>query len=267
MFDTLTRDYPFLQALMEDVAEVSQYLWQKGWAERNAGNISVRITGQIKFGDLPSHEPPVFQLPMRYPGLGGEVFFMTGTGRRMRDVKRFPEKNTLIIVLDTEGTSYRILSHTAEHLRDLRPTSELSSHLSIHQYLNKEKPAKKAVLHSHPDEIIALSHMPGLTDEKNLNRVIWGMHPEAVVFLPAGAAMVPYQVTGSNELGKETLQALRYHDVVIWEKHGCLAVAEGIGEAFDLMDIVNKSADIYLKCRAAGFEPEGLSEEQINKLK
>jgi len=28
-----------------DISEVTQYLWQKGWAERNAGNISVDITG------------------------------------------------------------------------------------------------------------------------------------------------------------------------------------------------------------------------------
>jgi rhamnulose-1-phosphate aldolase len=30
-----------LQRLVLDVAELAQYLWQKGWAERNAGNISV----------------------------------------------------------------------------------------------------------------------------------------------------------------------------------------------------------------------------------
>ena len=31
---------PGLAAVIEQVAEVTGYLWQKGWAERNGGNIS-----------------------------------------------------------------------------------------------------------------------------------------------------------------------------------------------------------------------------------
>ena len=33
-----------LAAAVNDVAEVAGYLWQKGWAERNGGNITVNIT-------------------------------------------------------------------------------------------------------------------------------------------------------------------------------------------------------------------------------
>ena len=29
---------------VEQVAEVAGYLWQKGWAERNGGNITVNVT-------------------------------------------------------------------------------------------------------------------------------------------------------------------------------------------------------------------------------
>ena len=35
---------PALQAEIGKVAEVAGYLWQKGWAERNGGNITVNIT-------------------------------------------------------------------------------------------------------------------------------------------------------------------------------------------------------------------------------
>lgn len=33
-----------LECQIADVAEVAGYLWQRGWAERNGGNISVNIT-------------------------------------------------------------------------------------------------------------------------------------------------------------------------------------------------------------------------------
>ena len=35
--------YPALKAEIDKVAEVAGYLWQKGWAERNGGNITVNI--------------------------------------------------------------------------------------------------------------------------------------------------------------------------------------------------------------------------------
>ena len=38
-------------------------------------------------------------------------------------------------------------------------------------------------------------------------------------------------------------------------------------EAFDLIDILVKSADIFLKCLSAGFDPEGLTDEQLAELK
>ena len=35
---------PGLEAVINQIAEVTGYLWQKGWAERNGGNITVNIT-------------------------------------------------------------------------------------------------------------------------------------------------------------------------------------------------------------------------------
>ena len=48
--------------------------------------------------------------------------------------------------------------------------------------------------------------------------------------------------------------------------HGCLAVARDPGTAFDLVDTLNKAARMYLACRAAGFEPRGLSAEELADL-
>ncbi|NQT76724.1 MAG: DUF4976 domain-containing protein [Bacteroidetes bacterium] len=56
-----------LEEIILQVAEVAQYLWQKGWAERNAGNISVNIDHLIE-GDLDEiSQYPDFELPEPYP--------------------------------------------------------------------------------------------------------------------------------------------------------------------------------------------------------
>ena len=38
---------PALKAEIDKVAEVAGYLWQKGWAERNGGNITINITDWV----------------------------------------------------------------------------------------------------------------------------------------------------------------------------------------------------------------------------
>ena len=41
---SILENRPALTAEVEKVAEVAGYLWQKGWAERNGGNITINIT-------------------------------------------------------------------------------------------------------------------------------------------------------------------------------------------------------------------------------
>lgn len=41
---SILENRPALAAEVNKVAEVAGYLWQKGWAERNGGNITVNIT-------------------------------------------------------------------------------------------------------------------------------------------------------------------------------------------------------------------------------
>ena len=37
-----------IKQVLKDISEVSGYMWNKGWAEKNAGNISVNITQILK---------------------------------------------------------------------------------------------------------------------------------------------------------------------------------------------------------------------------
>ena len=42
--ESILNNRPALAKEINKVAEVAGYLWQKGWAERNGGNITINIT-------------------------------------------------------------------------------------------------------------------------------------------------------------------------------------------------------------------------------
>ena len=70
-----------------------------------------------------------------------------------------------------------------------------------------------------------------------------------------------------TEDAEATIAQLREYDVVMWEKHGVCAVGPDIFEAFDQVDVLSKSAQIYLTARSMGFEPAGTTQEQMDELK
>ena len=59
---------------------------------------------------------------------------------------------------------------------------------------------------------------------------------------------------------------LEDYDVVMWEKHGVFAKGKDVKDAFDQIDVLSKSAKIYINARCMGFEPEGMSDEQMKEM-
>ena len=201
---SILENRPALAAEVDKVAEVAGYLWQKGWAERNGGNITVNITEHVD--DVIRAMEPVsgrFPIGTTLPRLKGCYFFCKGTNKRMRDLARRPMENGSVIRILDDCASYEIIADKA-----VKPTSELASHLAMHN-----------------------------------------------------------QMIASVELAEATIAQLREYDVVMWEKHGVCAVGPDIFEAFDQVDVLSKSAQIYLTARSMGFEPAGTTQEQMDELK
>ena len=179
----------------------------------------------------------------------------------MRYVARAPFLNGSIIRINAKGTAYDIVAEEA-----VMPTSELPSHLAMHNFLRAQGRNNRVVLHTHPTDLIGLSHCAPFLDSEYLTRTLWAMIPECRVIVPRGVGIIPYEVPGSIELAKATIAQLDRHDVVLWEKHGILAVGEDLIECFDAIDTLSKSAQIYLNARQAGYEPQGLSDQQLEDL-
>jgi rhamnulose-1-phosphate aldolase len=254
-----------IQHEITKVCQVAGYLWQKGWAERNAGNISLDLTGlaedtqwDIKNSRYISHILPA--------EASGKLIFITGTGERLRDLADQSEKIACIIKIDEKAQGYYII-WGGEGNRMFRPSMEFISHLSIHLYNERSQNNNRCVLHSHPIELIAISHHPYFGhDESALNTAIWSMLPEVRVFVPRGIYLAPYEITGSEALSNITIEGLKSRDVVLWSKHGALTTGRDAQEAFDFMDVANKGVTIYLKCLQAGFTPEGLTGDEMKGL-
>jgi rhamnulose-1-phosphate aldolase len=255
-----------LKAIVIETSEIAGYLWQRGWAERNAGNISVNLS-DITDDEIPDQSRfPYIELPFAYPNLSGSSFLVTGTGKRMRDLAHKPIRSLLVIKLNPEANGYWILSQKAGSDNFL-PTSELPTHLGIHQMIAEQGSGEKVVMHTHATELIAVTQTKEFCSEASINKLLWGMHPETIIFVPKGVGFVPYMLPGSEGIAEETIKALQNHDVAIWEKHGVFAIGKNVGETFDIIDILAKSARIFFMCQSANILPDGFNEEQLGELK
>ena len=253
---------PALKKEVEKIAEVAGYLWQNGWAERNGGNITVNITDLVddEIKALPAISE-VKQIGTALPALKGCYFFCKGTGKRMRDLARWPMENGSIIRILDDCASYVIIADNA-----VMPTSELPSHLGVHARLIEKGSNYKATVHTHPIELIAMSHNKKFMGKDVLSNLLWSMIPETKAFCPLGLGIVPYQLPGSLKLAEETLKELEDYDVVMWEKHGVFAKGLDVMDAFDQIDVLSKSAKIYIDSKCMGFEPDGMSQEEMAEM-
>lgn len=254
---------PLLKAEIDKVAEVAGYLWAKGWAERNGGNITINITQWVDnaMRALPAISEPL-AIGKTLPHLKGCWFYCKGTGRRMRDLARDPMGNGAVIRILEDGAHYEMVAD-----RPVLPTSELPSHLAVHDYLLAKGSPYRASLHTHPIELVALTHSARWMKKDTATRMLWSMIPETKAFCPRGLGMVPYMLPSSVELADATIDTLdQDYDVVMWEKHGVFAVDVDIMDAFDQVDVLNKAAQIYIAARGMGFEPEGMTDAQLQEI-
>lgn len=249
---------------IQQTAEVAGFLWQKGWAERNGGNITVNITDSLdeKTKALPAIAGPFPIGGLTLTHLKGCFFYCKGTQKRMRDLARDPMANGSIIRICDDCASYEIIAENP-----VKPTSELSSHLAVHNYLLAKGSPYRASLHTHPIELVALTHSKKWMEKDVATRMLWSMIPETKAFCPRGLGMVPYLMPSGNELAEATIKAIdEDYDVVMWEKHGVFAVDTDIMSAFDQVDVLNKAALIYIASRSMGFEPDGMTDAQMQEL-
>ncbi len=226
-----------------------------GWAERNAGNVSIRLTEEEAISlEQEGNRPcglPLSWIPLEVPepALGGMVFLVTATGRYLRNVPTQPEENAGVIRLNEEGTAWLpVWGYTA----GAGPTSELSAHLCSHRVrIKASHGADRVILHTHPDRLIALTYALDL-NTPTLTRLLWEMHAECVVVFPDGVGYLPWMMAGSKQIADATSHLFEQRRMVLWQWHGIFASGESLDEAIGLVETADKAAGILLLARQAG---------------
>ncbi len=220
--------------------------FQQGWHEGNGGNLSYRLKEEEveeirpRLNDHGEWKP----IGASVPGLAGEFFLVTGSGKYFRNIIVDPEACLTIIELDSKGENYRIRWGLVE---GGRPTSELPAHLMNHDVKKRVTGGKHRVIyHAHTTNIIALTFVLPLED-KIFTRELWESATECPVVFPDGVGVVAWMVPGGLDIAVETSKLMESYDVAIWAHHGMFCSGEDFDLTFGLMHTVEKSAEILVK--------------------
>lgn len=220
--------------------------FRQGWHERNGGNLSYRIKPEEieEVREELKTEGAFIPIGTSVPGLAGEYFLVTGSGKFFRNISLNPEANIAIIELDDKGENYRILWGLN---KGGRPTSELPSHLMNHE-VKKEvtRGAHRVIYHCHTANVIALTFILPLSD-RVFTRELWEMATECPVVFPEGVGVVGWMVPGGRAIAVETSKLMRKYSVAIWAHHGMFCSGEDFDITFGLAHTVEKAAEILIK--------------------
>lgn len=217
-----------------------------GWHERNAGNISLRLTEDEVDSISDSFDSSREWIALAHPvrDMAREYVFTTVSGSYFIDIQNDPIEKFCICEISADGMSFRTLWGGS------RPTSELCGHLMALAELKKRN-GGRAVYHCHPANIIALSYILPQSD-KAMSEAIWSSETECAFVLPKGIGVVGFFVPGSPELAVATAEKVKQFDIVLWSFHGLFSTGQGIAEAFGLAHAVEKAAEIRLKIISSG---------------
>ena len=262
---SLPEPYPELEEVLASIGEAGQRLADIDASEGAAGNISGYVGWPVELRRRFPIEEPI-ELPVSVPTLAGGVVIVTGSGRRLRDVRTDPAANLGAAVISADGRS--AVLHTAHGRLFERPTTEWNSHLAVHEALVKETGTNfHAIIHAQPRHLTYLSHIPSYADEAFFNARLLRWEAETIVNLPTGIGVLPFQMPGSDALMEATVASIRHHRVVLWSKHGVMARSDrSVTRVADRIEYAEAAAAFEYMDILAGGRAEGLTPEESARV-
>ena len=125
----------------------------------------------------------------------------------------------------------------------------------------------QAVIHAQPPYLVTLSHVPALRNDEDFNRAILRWEPETIVQVPRGIKVLDFMVPGGEELGRNNVESLRDHQIVLWSKHGIMVRSDDSPlSAVDKVEYVETGAMYEYRNLAIGGLGEGLLESQSKRV-
>ncbi len=262
---SLQPPYPELDEFLDAIGVAGARLCEIDASEGAAGNISIYLGWDVD----PRRKFPVAEkidLPIAVPELAGGLVFVTGSGRRLREIRVDPVANLGAVRVLDGGASGML--YTSPRPLFTKLTSEFNSHLAVHRdQIAQTRTNFNAVVHAQPLHLTYLSHISAYQEERFLNRRILRWQPEAIVNFPEGIGFAPFCVPGSPELMQATLEGLRKHRMVVWAKHGVIARSNiSVKRAVDAIEYAETGARFEYLNLANREQAAGLSDDEIHAI-
>jgi rhamnulose-1-phosphate aldolase len=230
---------------VNDFIQLADDGFKQGWHEKNGGNLSYHMTkNDVEMVREHFCHGEWHPIKTTVPGLAGEYFLVTGSGKYFQNVKRKPLDSICVIELDGSGENYRIVWGL---VNGGLPTSELPTHLMNHEVKMAMPGVNKRVLyHAHPANIVALTFVLPL-DDAVFTRELWEMMMECPLVFPEGLGVTEWMPAGGREIAEITCEKMKKYNAVLWAHHGLFAFGDDFDEAFGLFHTIEKSAEILVK--------------------
>ena len=262
---SIPEPFPELDEVLGSIGEAGIRLAEIDASEGAAGNISAFVGWPLDVRRRFSIAEPL-ELPVRAPHLAGGLVIVTGSGRRLRDLRTDPTANLGVVAISADGAGGVL--HTSPRRLFERLTSEWNSHLAVHDDVVRRTGTNfHAVIHAQPRNLTYLSHIPDYRDEGYFNRRLLRWEAETIVNLPTGIGVLPFEVPGSAALMEANVGSLRDHRVVLWCKHGVMARSDrSVTRAADRIEYAETAARYEYMDLVSGGLAEGLTDEELRRV-
>ena len=178
-------------------------------------------------------------------GTSGNVSVLTGDGMLVTPTGVAPAQ------LQPEHIVHMALDGEVDE-GELSPSSEWSMHCAIF----KARPDARAVVHA---------HAPHATILANAGLPFLPISTEAAFF--GDIPRVPFIMPGTGELAEAVGQAMADSWACLMVNHGLIVAGRSLRRAADMIEIIDRSAEIILGCHAVGRPPPVLPDDVVETLR
>ncbi len=140
---------------------------------------------------------------------------------------------------------------------NIKNRKQVSAEWRLHLYCYKARPDIKAVVHTHPVTVLALSSM-GIK--------IKPVTVDFAVYFKNGLKYTKFALPGSRNLAELTANAVKSYDGVILSNHGLVTVGTSLKEALLRSIIAEREAKIILAARLLNRKIKRLAETQLKSI-